>query len=564
MTTTFDKPVHAAPVPDARNLAPGAAVRAAAPAAAVHVVTRQEYEAAKTALERLTRLGEHITRSLMTIGAGALIFTCINVTLFAMSHDIPGWIAWMLDPMASLALITVLYVDGVLAEQGGERAGTWPFLLRWFAGISTWLMNSWTSLYPDGTFAFIPKHPDAGGLLLHSVAPFLLITMAEASSGYRKYLARRLVDLRRTAQAFEDQQHAAKSDRERRTREEAQQREAARLEEQRTEREDRRRREEREHEEQLERERVREAAEAARIAGQAEAARLREQAALENARAQREAEEKRAEREAEIERLREERELEETRARHEAEKQRREREAGIERLREERELENARTLREAEQARIAQENEDAQARREREFEAQRARIARESEDAARRSEAERQALRIKAEGEARAAQMLASEQVRQQQAAERARREQQEAEAAEKRRRAEERAAARQQRLSSQSARTSRASASRSLSEIASQNGGTVPRELRSQLREQAEREVARLMLEGSRIDQEAIGARYGKGETWIGDRIRSAKKRLADDAEFELAVISSALEDEMPVSEETRDSDSGAETDAA
>ncbi|MGY0466912.1 hypothetical protein ACW14Y_42635 (plasmid) [Kitasatospora sp. cg17-2] len=526
MTITVDKPVH--PLPPARNPAPGA-VRAAAPAAsAVHLVTRQEYEAAKTALAKLTRLGRLITRSLMSIGGGALVFTCVNVTLFAMSHHIPGLIAWMLDPMASLALITVLYVDGVLAEQGGdERAGTWPFLLRWFAGISTWLMNSWTSLYPDGRFTLVPDHPDAGGLLLHSVAPFLLITMAEASSGYRKYLARRLGELRRVVQAFEDQQQAAKSERERLIREENEHAERERREAERAEREDRRLREDREHQQRLESERARDAAQIARIAAQSETERLREQAALENARAQRETEKARVEREAEIERLREETALE-----------------------------NARALREAERLRAERENEDARARREQEIEAERLRFERENEDARARSEAEIEALRIKAEGEAQAQLLLANEQVRQQRAAEEERRAKEVAEAEARRRKAEERAAARQSRLASQSARTSRSVTSRVPSEIASQNSGTVPREVRSQLREQAEREVARLMLEGSEIDQQAIGARYGKGETWIGDRIRSAKRRLADDTEFEFAVISSALEDEMPVSEDTKHDD--------
>ncbi|MFD0532403.1 hypothetical protein ACFQ1I_46850 [Kitasatospora arboriphila] len=159
MSITVDRPVRTSPVPAARHPAPGHGP--AAPAGAVHAVARQEYDAARAALARLKKLGDMITRSLMSIGGGALIFTCANVTLFAMSHHVPVWIAWMLDPMASLALITVLYVDGVLAEQGGERAGTWPFVLRWFAGISTWLMNSWTSLYPDGVFALVPKHPDA-------------------------------------------------------------------------------------------------------------------------------------------------------------------------------------------------------------------------------------------------------------------------------------------------------------------------------------------------------------------------------------------------------------------
>ncbi|MET8704212.1 hypothetical protein ABZW10_35980 [Kitasatospora sp. NPDC004723] len=515
--TITDLPPTAALPGQARPTPPHttATTRPRSAPATVHVVTRQEYLAAQKSLAKLERLGEMITRALVAIGVGALVFTCVNVTKFAMSHDIPGWIAWMLDPLASLALITVLYVDGVLTEQGGDRAKGWPFVLRWFAGASTWLMNSWTSLYPDGHFTLVPKHPDAGGLLLHSVAPFLLIILAEASSGYRAYLAKRLEALRALIQAFEDQEQAAKKETEQ-----------AALDAQRAEREEQRLREDREHRQRLESERAREAAELARIAAASEAERLREQSALENARAQRE-----------------------------AEKEQREREAEIERLREATALENARALREAERLRAERENEDARVRREQEIEADRLRFERENEEARRRSEAEIEALRIKAEGEAQAQVLLAEEQVRQQQAAEEERRAREAAEATEKRRKAEERAAARQQRLASQTARTSRSAVSRFPSEISSQNGGTVPRELRSQLREQAEREVARLMLEGSEIDPKAIGERYSKGETWVGDRLRSAKKRLANE-DFALEVISSALEDEMPVSEETKHDD--------
>ncbi|MER8103868.1 hypothetical protein [Kitasatospora sp. NPDC094016] len=554
--TTIDLPPTAAPPGPARpspaphrpTPTPTAPVRAVR-----HVVTRQEYLAAKKALEKLERLSALITKALMAIGGGALVFTCVNVTLFAMSHDVPGWIAWMLDPLASLALLTVLYVDGVLTEQGGDRAKGWPFVLRWFAGLSTWLMNSWTSLYPDGVFAFIPTKPDAGGLLLHSVAPLLLITLAEASSGYRSYLSKRLEALRAVIQAYEDQEQAAKKDREERTRAEREKAEQAVVDAQRVEQEDRR-----------ERERVASMAEQAERASKAEIERLREQGRLEAEKAEREDRKLREAREFEAQQLLREKELEETRAKNEAEKLQREREAEIERIREQRELENARTLREAEQARIAQENEDARARREQETEAEKLRQTREDEEARRRSETEREALRIKAEGEAKAKILLANEQVRQQQAAEQARLAKEAAEAAEKRRKAEERAASRQQRLASQTTRASRNGSSRVPSEIASQNGGTVPRELRSQLREQAEREVARLMLEGSQIDQQAIGERYGKGETWVGDRVRSAKKRLANDTDFENEVITSALEDEMPVSEETKHDDVQADDEAA
>ncbi|MEY9961327.1 hypothetical protein [Streptacidiphilus sp. MAP5-52] len=470
--------------------------------APVRAVTRQQAEAARTALERLTKLGTMITRALMTIGGGALIFTCTNVMLFAMSRGVPSWIAWMLDPMASLALLTVLYVDGVLTEHGGERAGGWPAALRWFAGLATWLMNSWTSWYPDGRFHLIPQHPDAGGLLLHSVAPLLLILLAEASSGYRKYLAGRMGELRETVQAWTDQEQAAKAQRER---EERERREAAVAEERELRRQERERELERERLENEDRQREREERAAlARLAAESE--RERERVAL-------------REREAEIEAAAEQRriasEAERERARAEIERARREQEAEIERR------------------------------------TQEAEAAREAQLIVANGQAE--ALRIEKEAEVKAAAEELQRGLRQ------AALEQQERE-----RRAAERAAARQTRATSQTvpaASRNRLADSSQNAAAASQNGGTVPRDVRSALREQAEREIARRILEGSKItpaDQAVLANRYGKGETWVGDRVRTARRRLANDTDFELEVIASALEDQAPVSAETQASEPG------
>ncbi|MEU7185391.1 hypothetical protein [Streptomyces sp. NPDC045369] len=165
-------------------------------------MTEQEAGAARRAIEQLEKVGRLVTRSLLVLGIGALVFTCVNITTFAVKHHVPGWVAWMLAPLASLALLTVLYVDGVLAEQGDYRASAWPFVLRWFAGMSSWIMNCWQSLYADGVFRIIPEQADAGGLLLHSVAPFLLIILAEASAGYRTYLAAKAVAHRGTIRAW--------------------------------------------------------------------------------------------------------------------------------------------------------------------------------------------------------------------------------------------------------------------------------------------------------------------------------------------------------------------------
>jgi hypothetical protein len=481
--TLADESVYA---PPAAARPPG---RAKPAASAPHVVTRQEAQAAKVALARLERLGKTITKALITIGLGALVFTMANVMLFAISRGIPGWIAWMLDPLASLALLTVLYVEGVLTELGGRRSGGWPGALRWFAGTATWLMNSWTSWFPDGRFHLIPQHPDAGGLLLHSVAPMLLIFLAEASSGYRRYLAGRLAELRETLQVFDDQEQAARDARDREIRE-------------RREREENERR---------------------------EAERAEREAARERERAEREARQREIEAKAEIEKLHAQRSLMEREAQLDAERAERERE-----------------------------NEAARAQAEAEIERARA-----------EAEAAREAEIIKAQGEAEAARLLAEEQVRAREEERRLQREREEREAEERRLRNEQRARERQARAASRTSEVSSriASGPASISggstsqngALPSQTGQSVPREVRSELREQAEREVARRLLDGGAItpaDQAALAVRYGRKETWVGDRIRSARQRLTDDPDFELAVIASALEDAEPVSQKTRDSE--------
>ncbi|MFH8346916.1 hypothetical protein [Streptomyces sp. NPDC018045] len=253
-------------------------------------VTEPEAVAARRAIEQLEKVGRLVTRSLLVLGFGALVFTCVNVTTFAVQHHVPGWVAWMLDPLASLALLTVLYVDGVLAEQGDYRASGWPFVLRWFAGLSTWIMNCWQSLYPDGVFRLVPEQADAGGLLLHSVAPFLLIILAEASAGYRTYLAARTAAHRTTIRAWEDALAADGAARERQAQEERERAEAAEREQAREAARVARRQDERE----TEREAREHSARLAREAQQAEIEKARELARIEQEKEERAAREKRS------------------------------------------------------------------------------------------------------------------------------------------------------------------------------------------------------------------------------------------------------------------------------
>ncbi|GAA0496472.1 hypothetical protein GCM10010361_72430 [Streptomyces olivaceiscleroticus] len=410
-------------------------------------VTEQEAANARTAIEQLERIGQLVTRSLLVLGFGALVFTCINVTRFATEHAVPGWVAWMLDPLASLALLTVLYVDGVLAEQGGYRPSGWPFMLRWFAGLSTWIMNCWQSLYPDDDFRLIPIHADAGGLLLHSVAPFLLITLAEASAGYRTYLARKTAEHRLTVRTYREAVAAERD---------ACARQA---------------REERERAEEVEREAA------------------REQVRLEREQAQRAAE-------------REEREHAARLAREAAQA----------------EIEKAREL-----DRIARETEERAARREAEHRRAQAEIAAAERD----REAERERLRIKAEAEARAHEEN-----------ERAKRE-----AAAARRSRSERDRMRHTRTSSESSsKAGRVRASNS-DDRTSNSEVRIPREVRAAQRDKAEREAAAALLDNRTPDPVELAKSYGLGETWGGDRIRAARRRLAEENGFEDSVIAAVLE---------------------
>ncbi|MFF8843802.1 hypothetical protein ACF08N_13950 [Streptomyces sp. NPDC015127] len=143
----------------------------------------------------LQGLQSTLTKVLVCVGLVALAFTATNVTLFAINHHVSGWIAWLLDPMVAVALGTVLIVDGRLSEHGINPSG-WASALRWFAGLGTWLMNCWSSLWPAGSPFGVPREVDPAGLVLHSIPPVLLIVLAEAITHYRRSILARIAELR--------------------------------------------------------------------------------------------------------------------------------------------------------------------------------------------------------------------------------------------------------------------------------------------------------------------------------------------------------------------------------
>lgn len=171
-------------------------------------VTADDAQRAKAAIADLERVERLVTAVLVVLGVGGLIFTAVNVTVFAKDHHVHWAIAWMLDPLVSISLLAALFIDGKLSAHG-YRPGGWPFALRWFAGLATWLMNCWGSLYPDAVFTGWPTDADPAGLLLHSVIPVLVIFLAEAGAGYRKFSVKRKAEHRTTLSNWNDQQSRA-------------------------------------------------------------------------------------------------------------------------------------------------------------------------------------------------------------------------------------------------------------------------------------------------------------------------------------------------------------------
>ncbi|MGK3106246.1 hypothetical protein [Streptomyces sp. WAC05858] len=148
----------------------------------------------------LNRLQSGLTTVLVLVAVVALAFTATNVTMFAIQHEVSPWIAWLLDPMVAVALGAVLIVDGRLSEYGVNPSG-WASGLRWFAGLGTWVMNCWGSLWPEGTAFGVPRQVDPAGLVLHSIPPVLLIVLAEAITHYRRAILGKIAELRSEVEA---------------------------------------------------------------------------------------------------------------------------------------------------------------------------------------------------------------------------------------------------------------------------------------------------------------------------------------------------------------------------
>ncbi|MDQ3762176.1 MAG: hypothetical protein M3460_10940 [Actinomycetota bacterium] len=134
------------------------------------------------------RMGRHGVQVLTVVLVLALVFTMVNVQQFAaQGHPVFGvqwWIAWLLDPMASLTMAAAIVFEGLLADYGKPKVG-WLTATKWYAGVATWGMNIWSSA-AAGSLA---------GVWLHSVAPGLVLGLAEAAPRVRRHMAEIITEL---------------------------------------------------------------------------------------------------------------------------------------------------------------------------------------------------------------------------------------------------------------------------------------------------------------------------------------------------------------------------------
>ncbi|HEX5405953.1 MAG TPA: hypothetical protein VFX16_27065 [Pseudonocardiaceae bacterium] len=110
-----------------------------------------------------------------------LAFTMTNVQGFAAAGartwSIPWLAAWLLDPMVSLVLLSILRAEQVTARRGVHMGG-WVRAAKWFTLGATYLMNTW-SAYATGSPALV---------VLHSVPPLVVFVATEAVTELRDKL----------------------------------------------------------------------------------------------------------------------------------------------------------------------------------------------------------------------------------------------------------------------------------------------------------------------------------------------------------------------------------------
>jgi hypothetical protein len=132
--------------------------------------------------ERVEHIGRQVDRLCWTGILMGLAFTMTNVQGFAaagaVTWSLPWLAAWLLDPMVSLVLLSILRAEQITARRGVHMGG-WVRAAKWFTLGATYLMNTW-SAYAAGSPALV---------VLHSVPPLVVFVATEAVTDLRDKLA---------------------------------------------------------------------------------------------------------------------------------------------------------------------------------------------------------------------------------------------------------------------------------------------------------------------------------------------------------------------------------------
>lgn len=129
-------------------------------------------------VERVRAVSWALAWAGVVLGLG---FTLVNVQRFG-AQGAPAWsgewvAAWLLDPMVSLVLISVLLAEHVTARYQVD-IGFWPRTAKWFALTATYVMNTWSAW----------AVADPALIVLHSVPPLLVLMAVEAAPAMRERL----------------------------------------------------------------------------------------------------------------------------------------------------------------------------------------------------------------------------------------------------------------------------------------------------------------------------------------------------------------------------------------
>jgi hypothetical protein len=204
------------------------------------------------------RKAERVLRLIWVIAGGAILFSMLTVTPLVqrVTEAKWDWTAPILPLVVDAAVIIVVRMDSEVSRLGA-KAGGWATALRWMTGLFTLGLNIGDSALKG----------DLVGVLVHAVAPLLLIATSEAIPRYRRTvtlgldrIAREQADEQRRREQSaaaererREQQQSVREQQERAAREQAEQR-REQLERERLEQEQRAVREQREHDARMARE----------------------------------------------------------------------------------------------------------------------------------------------------------------------------------------------------------------------------------------------------------------------------------------------------------------------